>query len=107
MCPFLSSLLTSILSATQSFVLRPGTLISSGLEMERWEIFGHVDTAIPSAFSIGRFWYLPRLLFPESFDGLGEGLLSHSFWSGLTVLGSCFCCALARLATSSSHFTCT
>ncbi|KAF3606035.1 hypothetical protein DY000_02048773 [Brassica cretica] len=47
-----------------------------------------VDTAIPSAFSIGRFWYLPRLLFPESFVGLGEGLSSSSFWSGLTALGT-------------------
>ncbi|KAF3588368.1 hypothetical protein F2Q69_00030173 [Brassica cretica] len=49
---------------------------------------GDVDTAIPSAFSIGRFWYLPRLLFPESFVGLGKGLSSRSFRSGLTALGS-------------------
>ncbi|KAF3552444.1 hypothetical protein DY000_02007857 [Brassica cretica] len=34
---------------------------------------GHVDTAILSAFSIGQFWYLPWLLFPESLAGLGEG----------------------------------
>ena len=67
---------------------------------------GHVETAIPYAFSIGRFWYLPRFLFPESFIGLGEGLSSHSFRSGLTTLGSCFFRALERLATYSSYFTC-
>ncbi|KAF2561153.1 hypothetical protein F2Q70_00017636 [Brassica cretica] len=27
---------------------------------------GHVDTVIPSAFTIGRYWYLPRFRFPES-----------------------------------------
>ncbi|KAF2591456.1 hypothetical protein F2Q70_00039194 [Brassica cretica] len=41
---------------------------------------GHVDTVISSAFSIGRFWYLPRFRFPESLA--------------------------ARLARSFSHFTC-
>ncbi|KAF2571575.1 hypothetical protein F2Q70_00002694 [Brassica cretica] len=67
---------------------------------------GHVDTAIPYAVSIGRSWYLPRFLFPESLAGLGEGFSSCSVLSGLTTLGSCCSCALARLATSSSHFTC-
>ncbi|KAF3553682.1 hypothetical protein F2Q69_00013620 [Brassica cretica] len=42
------------------------TLISSGLEMERCEMSGHEDTAIPYGFTIGRFWYLPWFLFPES-----------------------------------------
>ena len=67
---------------------------------------GHVDAAIPSFFSIDRFWYLPWLLIPESLVGLREGLSSHSFRSGLITLGTFFCCDLARLATSSSHFTC-
>ena len=69
-------------------------------------MFGHVDIVIPSAFSIGRFWYLLRFLFPESLAGLEEGFSSRSVRSGLTALGSCFSCGLARLATSSSHFIC-
>ena len=67
---------------------------------------GHVDFAIPYAFSIGWFLYLPWFMFPESLAGLGEGFSSRSVRSDLTALGSCFSCALARLATSSSHFTC-
>ncbi|KAF3574392.1 hypothetical protein F2Q69_00058866 [Brassica cretica] len=34
---------------------------------------GHVDTAIPYVFSIGRLWYRPRFRFPESLADLGEG----------------------------------
>ncbi|KAF2591720.1 hypothetical protein F2Q70_00038588 [Brassica cretica] len=36
-------------------------------------MYGHVDTAIPSVFSIGRLWYRPRFRFPESLADLGEG----------------------------------
>ena len=48
------------------------TLISFCLEIERWDMSGHMDTAIPFAFSSGRFWYRPRFLFPESFIDRGE-----------------------------------
>ena len=49
---------------------------------------------------------VPRFLLPKSFIDHGEGLSSLLFRSGLRTLWSCFSCALARPAMSSSHFTC-